>query len=131
MNLEVIIKRLASFGYTFNADKDTWVVNFLMDKVTNQIRNEANIAEIPEDLYHVAVDLVVGEFIKMKKGSGDLDGFEVDLNVVALKSKSQGDTSFSFATDKVMSAEERLDLLIEHLLTHGNTQILRFRRFVW
>ena len=128
---EDIIKRLASLGYTFNEDKDGWVIGFIIDKVTNLIKNEANIAEIPKGLHQIAVDMACGEFLKAKKASGDLGSFVADLNSAVLKQKSQGDTSFGFAVDKVMSAEERLDAVVDHLLNYGKPQILAFRRFVW
>ena len=126
-----IILRLASLGYTFDEDKDGWVIGFIIDKVTNQIKNETNLSEIPEGLYQIAVDMACGEFLKAKKASGDLGGFEIDLDSAMLKQKSQGDTSFSFAVDKMQSAEERLDTVIDHLLNYGKPQFLAFRRLKW
>ena len=128
---EDIIQRLASLGYTFDEGKDGWVIGFLIDKVNNLIKSETNQTEIPEGLYQIAVDMVCGEFLKAKKASGDLGGFSVDLNSAALKQKSQGDTSFTFAVDKTQSAEERLEVVIDHLLNYGKSQFLRFRRLVW
>ena len=128
---EDIIKRLASLGYTFDEEKDGWVIGFIIDKVTNLIKNEANIPEIPEGLHQIAVDMACGEFLKAKKASGDLGGFTVDLNSAALKQKAQGDTSFGFAVDQIKSAEERLEAVIDHLLNYGKPQLLAFRRFAW
>ena len=128
---EDIIQRLASLGYTFDEGKDGWVIGFLIDKVTNLIKNETNQTEIPEGLYQIAVDMVCGEFLKAKKASGDLEGFVVDLNLLTLSKETQGDTSFSWGADKVLSAEERLNYLIDHLLNYGKPQFLAFRRFRW
>ena len=128
---EDIIKRLASLGYTFDEGKDGWVISFLIDKVTNLIKNETNLTEIPEGLYQIAVDMVCGEFLKAKKASGDLGGFDVDLDTALLQKKYQGDTSFTFAVDKINSAEERLDYLIHHLLNYGKLHFSHFRRFRW
>ena len=131
MDKETIIKRLASLGYTFNDVSDSWVLGFLFDKVTNSIKDSINRPEIPEALYQVFVDMVAGEFLLMKKSTGGLDGFEVDTEAVAVKSIQQGDTSVSFAVDKTMSAEERLNAVINYLLNYGKPQFLRHRRLVW
>ena len=125
------IKRLESLGYSFEEKKDGWVVGFIIDKVSNLIKNEINQSEIPKDLYQVFGDMVCGEFLKAAKASGNLEGFSVDLDSAVLKQKSQGDTAFTFATDKINSAEERLDAVIEHLLNYGKPQLLAFRRFNW
>ena len=130
-HLASIILRLASLGYTFNEEKDGWVIGFIIDKVTNQIKNETNFSEIPEGLYQIAVDMACGEFLMGKKASGDLDGFDIDLAVAILQKETQGDTSFSWAVDKTLSEEERLDCLIEHLLNYGKPQFLSFRRLKW
>ena len=82
-------------------------------------------------MYQIAIDMACGEFLKAKIASGDLNGFIVDLNTMGLSKESQGDTSFSWATDKTLSEEERLNYLIEHLLNYGKPQFLAFRRFKW
>ena len=128
---EDIIKRLEWLGYSFSEDKDGWILEFVIDKVTNTIKNETNLAEIPQGLHQITVDMTCAEFLKAKKASGDLDGFIVDLNETMLSKESQGDTSFSWGTDKVMSSEERLNYIIEHLLNYGKPQFLAFRRFRW
>lgn len=126
-----VVKRLEMFGYSIDLAADEWALNFAFEKVQNYIFNTCNISEIPEELTHVAVDMTCGEFLLVKKNSGQLDGFEVDLDSVALKSKSQGDTSFSFAADKTMSVEERIDALIAHLLDYSNPELVQFRRLKW
>jgi len=128
---EDIIKRLEWLGYTFYKSKDGWVIGFIIDKVTNTIKNETNQSEVPEELYQIFIDMVCGEFLKAKKASGDLDGFDIDLAVVMLQKETQGDTSFSWAVDKALSDEQRLDYLIEYLLNYGKSQFLGFRRFKW
>ena len=128
---EDIIKRLDSLGYTFDEGKDGWVIGFIIDKVTNTIKNETNLTEIPEGLYQIAVDMACAEFLIAKKASGDLEGFNVNFAVAMLQKESQGDTSFTWAVDKTLSDEERLDFLIKHMLNYGKPQFLAFRRFKW
>ena len=125
-----IIKRLASLGYVFDS-ADDWVLNFIVDKVTNTIKNECNVIEIPDGLHQIAVDMVCGEFLMMKKGSGQLDGFEVDLDSAALKQIQEGDTSVSFAIEAVASPEKRLDALISYLMNYGRSQFITYRRLKW
>ena len=125
-----IINRLDSLSYTVK-ERDNWLIGFIIDKVTNTIKNKTNTKEIPAGLRQIAIDMACGEFLKSKKASGDLDGFNIDIDAVMLSKQSQGDTSVSFAVDKTQSAEERLDALIEHLLNYGKSELMRFRRFIW
>ena len=131
MDISVIIDRLKSLGYELDEEKDGWVVTFLIDKVINTIRNECNVSVIPDGLMQVAVDMVCGEFLKGKKASGQLSGFEVDLNSATLKQTSSGDTSVTFAVDGLQSNEQRLDYLIEHLMNYGRAQFITYRRLKW
>jgi hypothetical protein len=127
---EDIKQRLESLGYTFDV-ADEWVLNFLIEKVTNTIKNECNVTAIPEGLNQVAVDMVCGEFLLMKKGSGQLDGFNVDLNTAVLKQVQEGDTNVVFAVDQTASAEQRLDALIYYLMNYGKNQFITYRRLKW
>ena len=131
MDTVQIIERLVSFGFTANEEKDSWAISFLIDKVTSLIKNECNILEIPEELQKIAIDMVCGEFLQVKKSSGDIEGFEVDLNSIAIKQTQEGDTNVVFDVGAVKSAEQRLDALIMHLLNYGKPQLLKFRRFSW
>ena len=121
--------RLRAFGYTAT-DADDTAITFTLQKIKTYIKNFCNTKTIPEGLFFVAVDMVCGEFLKVKKASGDLGSFEVDLNLLTLTKQSMGDTSLSFGADKVKSAEERLDTLIEQLLD-TDSQLMKFRRLKW
>jgi hypothetical protein len=125
-----VIKRLASFGYTYNA-AEFWVLDFVIDKVTNIIKNNCNISDIPAELYEIAVDMVCGEFLLGKKNGGQLDGFDVDLNSTLLKSVQSGDTSVEFGAGNTKTAEERVDLLINWLLNANRGQFATFRKLKW
>lgn len=127
---DTVIKRLGSLGYAFDP-ADAWILNFLMEKVTNTIKNECNIADIPQGLMQVATDMVCGEFLLMKKGSGDLDGLAVDLNAAALRQIQEGDTNVVFAVDQMTTAEQRLDAVIAYLMHGGSHQLITYRRLKW
>ena len=119
-----IVKRLKSFGYKVVA-ADKWVLEFLFDKVSNTIKNECNVGEIPDGLHQVAVDMVCGEFFLMKKGSGQLDGIDA---CAAIKQISEGDTSITYA---VADGSITLDGLISILINGGRSQFVNFRRIRW
>jgi hypothetical protein len=125
-----VIKRLESLNYTFDA-ADEWALMFLIEKVTNRIKNECNVTGIPAGLREIAVDIICGEFLLMKKNSGKLGGFEADIDSAVLKQVQEGDTNVVFAADKTASAEQRLDALIYHLMNCGKPQFATYRRLAW
>lgn len=127
---DLIIERLASFGYTEISENDKAIIDFAIDKVTSTIKNECYTAEIPQGLLHIAVDMVIGEFLKAKKAFSP-DELGIDLDA-AVKQLSEGDSSVTFAVgDGSQTAEQRLDALIEHLLTYGFSEFSAFRRIKW
>jgi len=116
--------RLESFGYTA-LDADSWVLGFLVEKVTKHILTACNLSEIPEGLHAVAVDMAVGEFLLAKKGSGQLRDFDVEA---AVKKISLGDSSVSFDTGEEAIT---LDDFIMHMTESGKSQLATFRRLPW
>ena len=136
---EDIIKRLLSFGYSFNGkDTDeTWLLDFIIDKTVSYIVNfchlrKKEVAEkhelIPEELRETFIDMVVGDFLLTKKTTGKIEGF--DLSLIE-KQISIGDTSITFGTgESNLSPEQRLDVIIDKL-TNRNKELMKFRRIVW
>lgn len=125
--LEDVTKRLASFGYEL-VDTDSWVLGFIIQKVTNHILNQCNTITIPEGLHEIAVDMVVGEFLLEKKSVNQLTGFDLSA---AIKQIEEGDTSVTFAlSEGSKTPEGRLDALISFLL-HNETDFASYRCFKW
>ena len=110
---------------------DILMIDFILEKTQTVVKSRTNLLEIPEKLTHVIVEMSAGEFLRNKRTSGKLDGFEINLDAPVLQSDKQGDTALSWATDKVMSAEERLNQLINHLINSGNGEIAGCRRLSW
>ena len=121
---EVIIKRLESLGYEAD-DADDWLLNFLAEKVSDQIENACNTNEIPDNLFFFAVDMVCAEFLSNKKGVGQLEGFDVQA---AVKSIKEGDTAIQFA---VADGVDPLESLIQGMKAALLEQFVRFRRLQW
>ena len=121
-------KRLEAFGYAFK-DSDAAVLGFSCDKTENHIKNDCNISEIPEGLFAVAVDMSVGEFLRSKKTFAPDDLAGLDLSA-AVKQIQVGDTSTTFG-DGSLTAEQRLDALINRLTTYGLGELSCYRRIRW
>ena len=128
--LERIKERLRSIGYAVK-DSDDIAINFAMQKVENTIKNDCNISAIPDGLMHIAIDMVVGEFLMSKKtfAPNDLLNFNLDA---AVKQIQEGDTNISFALGEGSKTDEqRLDGFIDYLLNYGRDEFITYRRFRW
>lgn len=128
--LERVKERLQSLGYTVK-DSDDIAINFAMQKVENTIKNDCNVSAIPDGLTHVAINMVVGEFLMSKKtfATNDLLNFNLDS---AVKQIQEGDTNISFAVGEGSKTDEqRLDSFIDYLLNYGRDEFITYRRFRW
>lgn len=125
--LAAIKKRLESLGYT-PTPADDWPLNFIQQKVENQIKGDCNIQELPPELQEAAVDMAAGEFLLARKSAPDgLPGFDLE---VAEKSIQEGDTKVDFAVEAGQSPEQRLDTVIRWLLT-PRVDFAVYRRVRW
>lgn len=125
---EDVVERLESFGYEVT-EVDSWMIEFLIQKVENSIKADCNINTIPEELHEIAVDMVVGEFLLNKKSRGQLEGFDLEA---AVKQIHEGDTSVTFAIgDGSKTPEERLDELILYLMNYGKGKFAAYRCIKW
>lgn len=125
-----VINRLASFGYTV-VEADKWVIDFLIRKVENHIKDSCNILSIPEGLYQIAVDMVAGNFLFEKKAvdADSLAGIDLDT---AVKQIQEGDTSVTFAIGEgSKTPEQRLDAVISWLMTYGEKDFVSYRCLKW
>jgi hypothetical protein len=126
--LDDVKERLASFGYQVT-EADSWMLTFLIQKVENHIQNICNVTTIPEGLFNVTVDMVVGEFLLNKKSIGSLEGFDLEA---AIKQIQEGDTSITYAIGEGdLTPEQRLDLLIDYLMNRGKNEIISHRCIKW
>lgn len=122
-----VVAMLTALGVT-GADTDPLLDIFLMN-VQQRIMNKINCSSIPEGLEGVAVSMAVGEYLNMKKCSGQLEGFDLDA---AVKSIQEGDTNITFALGEGSSTpEQRLNSLIDYLINGRIGEIYRYRRLVW
>ena len=110
---------------------DLFLQNCALGKVKEYIKNTANIKEIPEGLDYVVIDRAIGEFLAFKKGTGTLKVTNIDLDAV-FSSIQEGDTRVDLGYGKgTQTPEQRLDDLINYLITYGEKEILGYRRLRW
>lgn len=129
-DVETVKERLKSFGYEVK-ESDEFSLTFCVEKVRNTIKNEINWSYVPEGLEHVAVDMIVGEFLLVKKtfAPDDLAMFNLDY---AVKQIQTGDTNTVFAVGEgTMTPEQRLTAFINYLLSYGKAEFNSFRRLRW
>lgn len=121
------ISLLNALGFTVS-DNDP-MVNYIVGSVSEKIKNETNLGEIPSGLEFMAAEMVVGAYLKLMKDSGKLNEFDTDA---AVKSISEGDTNITFAIGEGCSTpEQRLDDLIAYLTEGRQKEFIRYRRLVW
>lgn len=124
---EDVVAMLVALGVTGAAEDP--LLNIVISNVQYRVQSETNRKDMPEGLESVAVYMAVGEYLNMKKVSGQLDGFDLDA---AIKQIQEGDTNTVFAIgDGSSTPEQRLDALISYLINGRTREFYRFRRLVW
>lgn len=125
---EKVVVMLTALGVAGAADDP--LLDIVLNNVQWRIKNLSNLSEIPEGLESLAVSMAVGEYLNMKKCSGQLEGF--DLDAAAVKSIQEGDTNITFVLGEGSSTpEQRLNSLINYLINGRIGEIYRYRRLVW
>lgn len=105
------------------------LLDIAISNVQYKIQNETNRKDMPEGLVSVAVYMTAGEYLNMKKCSGQLEGFDLEA---AIKQIQEGDTNITFAVgDGSQTPEQRLTALIDYLINGRIGEIYRYRRIVW
>ena len=124
---EQVIAMLTALGVTGAAEDP--LLDIVISNVQYRVQNKTNRKDMPEGLVSVAVYMAVGEYLNMKKCSGQLEGFDLDA---AVKSIQEGDTNITFALGEGSSTpEQRLNSLIDYLINGRSRELYRFRKFVW
>ncbi|MEG2261779.1 MAG: hypothetical protein RSB98_02925 [Raoultibacter sp.] len=126
--LEGAERLLIALGYKLQTGDD-WLLAFCEQKVTVEIKNACNVSAIPEGLTEIAIQAVAGEFLFAVKNAGRLTGFNLNLDF-ALKTLQEGDTTTTFAVERSLTPEQRLDALINGLLV-GRKQYVSYRCLKW
>lgn len=126
MQVNDVVDRLLGLGFPVD-DQNT--LSFCVQKTEDYIRSFCNIQEIPDALHHTAVDMAAGTYLENLKDTGQLTGFDYAIPVKSLK---EGDTNVEFAIGSGgLTAEQRMEKLIDGLLHGGREALLSCRRIAW
>ncbi len=128
--IDTVKQRLSNMGYEF-IESDDFILKFLIEKVETVIKNNCNISDIPEDLKPIAVEMVVGYFLKEKKSTAIDTLLGIDLTQ-AVQSIREGDTSITFAIGNGNDTpEQKLNSLINHLINDNEKVLVSYRCLKW
>lgn len=131
--LEAVKERVKSLGLMVSSEPgnpDEYMLQFSIDKVTNHIKTQTNLSVIPVPLHHIAIDMVVGEFLLMKKSMGQLTIEGLDFGLVA-KTIQDGDTTVTFAIDdNNVTPEASFNAFIDYL-RHDSFDFIAYRVLTW
>lgn len=123
-------ERLAALGYEVQP-ADEALLSLALDKAVSSIRNDCNLPAVPEGLQQVAVEWAAGEFLQAKKAFAPDDLSKIDLEA-AVKQIQAGDTTVQFAAGEgSQTPEQRLNQLINYLLSYGRAELACYRRLRW
>lgn len=113
-------KRIKFSGFVVEIEADQ--INFFADLVFDQLTENLNIPEITPVLYNTYIDMVAGEILYRKKAIGGAEALGIAVQP-KVSSKTEGDTTISFARNGELSAEAALDSYINKL-RRGDRTIL-------
>ena len=122
---EEVIQRLKSLNYTV-VQTDEFALQFIIDKVEQDIKNKTTQDEVPSELHFVFIDRVCGEFLRSMMAYKLMSDEQIDSVVASIK---EGDTNISF--DVNSSPQAKFDAYTKYLANSGSNDFAKFRRFVW
>ena len=128
MMLAQVKQRINSFGIELDPSDDMTLA-FVIDKVTNHVKNQTNLNEVPPGLHEIAVDMVVGDFLFTKKSMGLLAMDSLNFELIE-KRIQDGDTTVDYAIDADNIPEAKFERLLMSL-KHNEADFLRYRVLLW
>lgn len=126
---EAVKLRLKMFKITVSTE-DGSILEYLINKSLNSINNITNqnytASTFPAPIFEIWVDKVAGEYINLKKTTGELpEDYDLLLLVNQVK---LGDTSVNLGEGTANSDEQRLNAVINFLMFGRDRELIGFRR---
>lgn len=126
--LAQVKQRINSFGIELDPSDDMTLA-FVIDKVTNHVKNQTNLNGVPLGLHEIAVDMAVGDFLFTKKSMGLLVIDSLNFDLIE-KRIQDGDTTVEYAVDANSTPEANFERLLMSL-KHNEDDFLRYRVLLW
>ena len=125
--MQNIVELLHVLGFEAVTDEEPLLL--LVWRITgNTLLNLTNLDELPDGLLPLAERMTAGEYLRIKKSGGQLEGFDLSPGAKDIK---VGDTTVSLITEGCMTPEQRLDALIGALTRCDKAEVYRYRRLAW
>ena len=125
--LDKVVVRLNQLGFEVE-DYLLQSLDFEMKKVVDYIKSFCGVSEISDELVNVVIERTCGNFIFLLKNLGKVDSIDNDGFV---KEILEGDVKVVFDENSVLSAEQRLDKIIDYLMSFGQDIIVSKRCICW
>ena len=120
--IDEIKTRLASLGYEA-IDDDDGIIQYLILKVEEEIKNATNLSEVPEGLKYEMLEAVCGEFLQMALITGKLENIEQ-----VVKSIKEGDTTITLG--ETMTPQSQLSACLRSFKLNKSA-LAKYRVFSW
>lgn len=123
-----VVERLISLGCT-DIGNET-LIALAINSTEQYIKNFCNVAEVPDELYYVALDMAVGTVLKTMQSIG-IDVCEgIDYDAVGIKSITEGDVSITYSTDSSTSTLTLFNAFVDRLCNRDDELVI-FRKLRW
>lgn len=123
-----VSRRLDSLGYCV-VPEDNNTIEYLIEKISQKVKLNTNAVEFPEELIHMTIDCICGEFLATKYALGQLKNFDSSGTI---KRKTAGDTTIEYAYgsgDK--TPEQRYVEMFNNLRKLDKDMLASVRRLRW
>ena len=129
VDVQSVKEYLPAFGYT-PKDSDTIMIRHAIERVILRLKAYTNQVTLPNELKYEAINMAIGEFLFIKKSTGNLDDEDGISFKDIVRQFTEGDTNMSAN----MAGKDDETIFNEWLekTRHGNPYILEhYRRLHW
>lgn len=111
-----VLEKLSKIGLDCDIESgNLFLLTLSMQSMRQRICNECNVAEVPEGLFYVYVDMTIGDYLNTLYCMNKLDIDSIDLQGL-VSSINLGDASVSYSNStNDLSADAKFRLLVEEL----------------